>query len=178
MNIKNGTLKERVISLRKRGYTYGRISKIVGVSKSTAYEYCKGIGQIQTVNLQTFDTGFDEEYYQQKLKKYEEREILYGIGKNELEYLKKDYARLEQDVYQLKKENELLFMENRDLNSRINTASRELEYAVKKAIVETKQSSLSGLGALADPQVINNLSDAILRGMQFWKTMQSSKQTE
>lgn len=161
-------MRAKANNLRRQGASYGDISKALKISKSTAHAYCKDAEYvepeseyIETERSEPPSTAYHEEIL-----------IQYAVAKNELEYLKRDKASLEREVYELKTENHKLSNEKRELMLDLKVADREKEIAVQLAILHYKENHSSGLGALKDPQVLNTIGNL---GEMFLKAVMSAR---
>lgn len=166
--------QELVINLRRSGATYGSISKALGISKSTAHKYCKGI----SVNRYDAEPMSNERSKKRSFEaEYEDIRKLYAVANMKLEYLTKSNTSLEQQVYELRRENERFSKENSDLILNVRTADREKEIAVKQALLDYKTNNNSGLGALTDPQFMDNLGKVLIAGIDLLKTHKAEKRS-
>lgn len=115
---------------------------------------------------QSFNNDSNQNNTQAMNPNNQEITTLYAVAKSELHYLKDSHNKLEHQVEELKSENYKLKNENFDLNLQVKTAEREKKLEITQAKIEAKP---TGLGALTEPDMINNLGDLAFKIISAYK---------
>lgn len=114
----------------------------------------------------------------QSIKKEMEAEdkILYAIAKNELEFYKKFYARLESELSELKEENQRLRAVNISNEARIATFDHEKQLALTQQLIDNKPKGLGSI--LEQPDAFEKIGNLIVTLRQPPQALSPAKNYE